>query len=129
MARTTIAAVQKIISYDAVLIPDIQPFIDDASTMVTAIIAIDNTPLAASLEMTERYLAAHLIAVTDPRLQSEQVKTLQQSFQVRLMDGLGITHFGQTAMQLDTTGRLARWNKQVVEGGGSKQFFWSGESV
>lgn len=128
MARTTIAAVQKIISYDAVLIPDIQPFIDDASLMVTNIIG--TAASEATLEMVERYLAAHLIGISDPRIQSEQVRTIQASYQVKLSDGLGITHYGSMAMQLDTSGKLSRWNKAVIAGMASAfSLVWGGKDV
>lgn len=128
MARTTIAAVQKIISYDAVLIPDIQPFIDDANVMVTAIIG--TAASEATLEMVERYLAAHLIGISDPRIQSEQVRTIQASYQVKLSDGLGITHYGSMAMQLDTSGKLSRWNKAVIAGMASAfSLVWGGKDV
>ena len=128
MARTTIAAVQKIISYDAVLIPDIQPFIDDANVMVTNIIG--TAASEATLEMVERYLAAHLIGISDPRIQSEQVRTIQASYQVKLSDGLGITHYGSMAMQLDTSGKLSRWNKAVIAGMASAfSLVWGGKDV
>ncbi len=128
MARTTIAAVQKIISYDQVLIPDIQPFIDDASLMVTNIIG--TAASAQTLEMVERYLAAHLIGISDPRIQSEQVRTIQASYQVRLSDGLGITHYGATAMQLDTSGKLSRWNKSVISGmANAFSLVWGGKDI
>jgi hypothetical protein len=114
MARTTIVKVGKIIQFDAVNVPDPQQQIDDASLLVTNIIgdALDS----ATAEMVERYLAAHLISIADPRIQSEQVKSIQASYQSRLSDGLGITHYGTTAMQLDTSGKLSRWNKSVVSG-------------
>lgn len=128
MARTTEDRVQLIIQYDTTVIPDIQPFIDDANIMVTAIVATDDTPSAASLELIERYLAAHLIAITDPRVDTEKVKSLQTKYQYLLDKGLGITHFGTTAMAMDFTGRLAAFNTRLTKGGGLKQFFWAGEA-
>lgn len=126
MPNTTKAAVDKIIQYDSTVITDVDSFIATANAMVTAIVAVDPAPSNTVLEIVERYLTAHLIGISDPRVQSEQVKNIQQTFQVKLSEGLGITHYGTMAMQLDTTGRLARWNKQVVEGRGAKQFFWAG---
>lgn len=126
MARTTLAKVQKIIQYDTTNVPDPQQQIDDASLMVTTVIG---TALSdAQAEMVERYLAAHLIAVADPRIQSEQVRAIQASYQYRLSDGLGITHYGSTAMTLDTSGKLARWNKGVLSGAtGSFDLMWGGK--
>lgn len=126
MARTTLAAVNKIIQYDSTNVPDPQLMIDSASLMVTNVIgtALD----ASTAELVERYLAAHLIAISDPRIQSEQVKTIQASYQVRLSDGLGITHFGTTAMMLDSSGKLAVWNNKVVKGMVKFDLFWAGKA-
>lgn len=124
-ATTTIAAVQKIIQYDTVLIPDVQPFIDSAIVLVDAIIgtAANDT----ILELVTRYLAAHLMAVTDPRTATEQVKSIQVSYQHKLSQGLGITHFGATAMLLDTSGKLAAHNQKVLDGIAGFTFLWCGK--
>jgi hypothetical protein len=127
--RTTEDAVKLIIEYDTNLIPDLTPFIASASLLVDTVVAIDPAPSDAILEVVERYLTAHLIGITDPRIQAEQVKSLQATYAVRLSDGLGITHFGTLAMLFDTTGRLAQWNKQTVEGRSAVQFFWAGTEV
>lgn len=116
------ADVQKIIEYDTVLIPDVQPFIDDAVALLTDVIGA-TTLSAATFDRVTKYFAAHLVAVTDPRIQSEQVKNIQQAYQFRLSDGLGITHYGATAMLLDPSGKLAAWNKKVVNGVVKVQFF------
>lgn len=127
--RTTISAVQKIIVYDTVQIPDLTPFIASASLLVDEVVAIAPSPSAGILEVVERYLTAHLVAITDPRTASEQVRSLQQSFQYKLGMGLALTHHGSMAMLLDTSGRLARWNTRAVDGAGGLQFFWSGEEA
>jgi energy-converting hydrogenase Eha subunit H len=124
MARTTLAAVNKIIQYDSTNVPDPQLMIDSASRMVTNIIGTSLDVDTA--ELVERYLSAHLIGISDPRIQSEQVKTIQASYQVRLADGLGLTHFGTTAMMLDSSGKLAVWNNKVVKGMVAFDLFWAG---
>lgn len=126
MARTTEAAVRRIIIFDDTVITDVDGFIDDASVLVDEIIAIDPAATAASMELAERYLAAHLIAITDRQTQTEQVNGLMETYQTMLRPGLELTHFGAQAMRLDTTGRLARWNMQTNTGAGAKQFFWGG---
>ena len=126
-ARTTIERVVRLIpDYDTELIPDIQPFIDDASVLVDEIIAIDPRATAASMEMTERYLSAHLVCITDRQTNTEQVKSILVTYQSLLRPGLELTHYGAQAMRLDTTGRLAGWNARTNDGGGPKQFFWAG---
>jgi energy-converting hydrogenase Eha subunit H len=121
----TVAEVQRIIQYDTTAVPDVQPFIDDAVVLATAVIGSHLT--TERFDLVCRYLAAHLIGITDPRIQSEQVKSLQASYQNKLSDGLGITHFGSMAMLLDTSGKLANWNKAVISGkAGAFAFFHAG---
>ena len=124
--RTTEDKVQAIISYDLMLIPDIDQFIADASLIVDNVIAIDSRASAAILELVERYLTAHLIAISDPRVKREQVKTLAVEYAVSLDKGFAITTYGTVAMTVDITGRLAAFNNRLITGGGIKQFFWAG---
>ncbi|MFN7318250.1 MAG: hypothetical protein ACK5S6_01960 [bacterium] len=121
---TSAEAVQQIIDYDQELIPDLTPFLDTAVALTDSVIG---TALADPLlEQVQKYLTAHFVGITDPRLQTAQVKSLLETYQVKLSLGLGITHFGQVAMTLDTSGKLAAWNTRVVEGKGRVQFFWAG---
>ena len=114
MALTTSAAVAKIIDYDTTLIPSLTPFIDDAADLVNEVIG---TSLSDTMkEKVERYLAAHFVAITDPRVSDEKVKTLSTSYQHKLNDGLAITHYGTMAMQFDTSGKLSAWNQNVIKG-------------
>ena len=129
-ATTTSAAVAKIIMFDASVITDVESFITTAGLRVDSIIGdrINST----QQEVVCRYLAAHLIAITDnsTRIQSEQVKSLQNSYTSRLSDGLGITHWGTMAMQLDTSGKLANWNKAVISGkAGAFDLFHAGRNA
>jgi len=124
--RTTEERVQAIISYDFSLIPDIDQFIADASLIVDNVVAIDSRASDATLELVARYLTAHLIAISDPRVKREQVKTLAVEYAISLDKGFGITTFGTVAMTVDTTGRLAAFNNRLITGGGIKQFFWAG---
>lgn len=126
--RTSADRVSKIIDYDTELIPDIQPFINDASIMVDTLVATDTSVSANVLELVERYLAAHFIAITDPRVATEQVGSLLTTYQYKLAQGLAITHYGSMAMFLDTSGRLSNWNNRVVEGIINPQIFWAGKA-
>lgn len=119
--------VTRIILFDTARIPEVQPFIDDAVIMLTNIIgtALDT----ATFDLVTRYMAAHLIAISDPRVNMEKVKSLQVRYDTKLDKGLGITHFGTMAMMLDSSRKLSQWNTQVVSGEGLKQFFWAGETV
>jgi hypothetical protein len=124
--RTTEDRVQAIISYDLSLIPEIDQFIADASLIVDNVVAIDSRASAATLELIERYLTGHLLAITDPRVKREQVKSLAVEYAISLDKGFGITTYGTVAMTVDTTGRLAAFNNRLITGGGIKQFFWAG---
>lgn len=120
------ADIQRMVVYDTVFIPDVQIFIDDAVAITNAVIGDALT--SAQMDVVVKWLTCHLISVVDPRIQSEQVKTLQVSYQYRLSDGLGITHYGTTAMLLDPSGKLAIWNNKVKKGLAGPDFFWAGES-
>ena len=124
--RTTEDRVALLIQYDRTFITDLQPFIDDASLIVDNVIAVAPLPAAALLEVVERYLAAHLVMVTSGQISMEKVRSIQVQYGTLLDKGFAITHWGTTAMMLDTTGRLAALNSRLLSGGGVKQFFWAG---
>ena len=115
MARTTSAAVEGIIEVDEEI--PLTPFIDIANVLVTEICEPVTTYDAARLEKIERYLSAHFYTNRDPRASSEGVSGVQSSYQNAVALGLGTSHYGQTAMLLDTAGGLARWNQQMIKGG------------
>lgn len=123
---TTVDAVQKIIQYDTTLFPDLTPFIESASLLVTDVVGIDPAPSDAVLELVTRYLTAHLLTITEPLVSHEQVKSLQATYQFKLSDGLGLSHWGSTALLMDTTGRLSRYNQQILGGHARPTLFWSG---
>lgn len=126
MARTTDDRVALLIQYDRTFITDLQPFIDDASLIIDNVVAIAPLPADNILELVERYLAAHLVMVTSGQVSMEKVRSLQVQYGTLLDKGFAITHWGTTAMMLDTTGRLAAFNTRLMQGGIGKQFFWAG---
>jgi hypothetical protein len=126
MARTTDDRVALLIQYDRTFITDLQPFIDDASLIIDNVVAIEPVPADNLLELVERYLAAHLVMVTSGQVSMEKVRSLQVQYGTLLDKGFAITHWGTTAMMLDTTGRLAAFNTRLMQGGIGKQFFWAG---
>lgn len=124
----TASQVQRIIEYDTTLIPDLTDFIADAVLFATAVIGA-GTLSTDMFDLVCRYLAAHFVAITDPRYQSEQVKSIQASYQYKLDLGLAVTHWGQMAMSLDTSGKLAARNRQAVDGIASFSLVWGGTDV
>lgn len=116
----TEADLKVICKYDESLVPDANPFIADAVSLATAVIG--NAP-----DLIVKYLACHMITLgPSPMIATEQVKSLLTTIAYKLSEGLGITHYGTMAMQLDSTGKLAAWNRRVVEGRGGFQLFWGG---
>lgn len=105
MARVTIAEVQEIISYDS-SITNIQPFIDAANLMVTAVCT--STLLSDSLlKEIERWLSAHFVAIRDPKLVSQSIGGASDSYETNKTDfGLKLTRYGQQAIALDISGAL-----------------------
>lgn len=107
MARTTSELVQGIIQVQEGV--DLAPFIDTANQLTTDICGeYDYT--AVKLELIERWLAAHFYAIFDSQLSAAKAGSVSVRFQNKIDYGLKLTHWGQTAMRLDTEGGLAAWD-------------------
>lgn len=85
-------------------------FIDTANLLVTQKLGargLDDMLLAE----IEKYLAAHLVCLRDPRMQtksvSSQMGTANTSYQGRTAMRLEATQYGQTVQMLDPTGTFA----------------------
>jgi len=119
--RTTPALVKATIETDPnITDSDIQGFIDVANELVTEKCTGSEGPATSyttvRLELIERWLACHFYAVRDPRPTSESAGPVGQSFQSAVSLGFDTSHYGQTAMRLDTNGSLARLNNQIKKG-------------
>ena len=110
MARTTPALVGGIIEVDVAI--DLAPFIDTASALVDDVAAADEDSIltVARLELIERWLSAHFYAIRDPRAFREQADRVELTYQSKVDLNLAVTHYGQQAMTLDTTGRLRTYS-------------------
>lgn len=118
MARTDSTNVRSIISVGAD-VTDLTPFIESASELVTELCA-DSGYTSTRLELIERWLAAHFIAIRDPRVSSEGAEGLSQSFMYKVGLGLHQTTYGQQAMLMDTAGNLAAMSKRTEKGAPNK---------
>ena len=103
MARTTQPAVAAIIELDATI--NVAPFIEAAAALVEEI-AVDSGHDETRLELIERWLSAHFYTNRDPRPTSEKAGPVAVSYQSAVDLNLNTSHYGQTAMILDTSGLL-----------------------
>jgi hypothetical protein len=89
---------------------EVTPFIDAANALVTEILG-SSALTTAHLKEIERWLAAHFIAVRDPRFSRVKIGGAEATFQGRYGLGLEHTSYGQQVLALDTTGKLANLAK------------------
>ena len=108
--RTTAAAVTLLLRKTPA--KDLASFIETASSVVDDLAAIATTLTAAKLEQIERYLTAHVYEISVPDVNSESVKGVSRKFRGKTDLGLNLTHFGQMAMIIDTTGTLRKMSRR-----------------
>lgn len=85
---------------------DTAPFIVAAQSLYDATVG-DALPDAHGSSVLT-WLAAHFVAVSDPRESKESTGTSSWSFEGKNHTGMGLssTQYGQMAMTMDTSGRL-----------------------
>lgn len=121
MARTNSGAVSGIIEVDTTI--PLTPFIDTASMLIEKVVATATNPdgsayhNSADLEIIERWLAAHFYATRDPRATYEQASSVAEKVESKTDLGLHNSKYGQAAMILDTSGKLAAYNQSLTKGG------------
>jgi hypothetical protein len=111
MARVTDEEVKEIISTSL----DTTAFITAANLIVSEF--LDSSGLTdAHLKEIERWLAAHLVAIRDPKVLSEAIGDAQATYEVGILGrGLNFTSYGQQVLILDTTGKLASVGKREAK--------------
>ena len=115
MARTTATEVKKIMA-TGLLDADITSIIDFANRQVTSILGGEGLT-AAVLQDIETWLTAHLIAMGKERQpEKEKVEDIGELwFQKKTGTSLLSTTYGQTALMLDSSGKLQQAAKQRVQ--------------
>ena len=113
MSRTSASAVEAIILVKSSI--SVVPFIDVANDLVTNV-CTDSDYSAATLELIERWLAAHFYAIRDPRRESEEADEVSAKFKSKVELGFNVTHYGQMAMRLDTKGNLSALDSRTKKG-------------
>ncbi len=115
--RTTEVAVAAIVEVDDTI--SLLPFIEVASRIVTKVCTSDDLE-DEDLELIERWLSAHFYKLRDQAIASEGVGKLSQSFQYKIETHLASTMYGQAAMDADTSGALAAYNREQQQGAGRR---------
>lgn len=132
MARATQADVIKIVEWqDGTNGPmiSLEPFINQAHILTDWLDSkdTDNELAEATLTAIEVQLAAHFYSVQrDPQYQSKSGAGASGSFQGATGYSLAATHFGQTAMLLDSTSLLTKRNLEAQGGKRISKTTWLG---
>jgi len=112
MARVTGAEVLAIIDTELTAI-EVAPFITVANIIVTNQLTGEHS--ADLLKEIERWLAAHFVAIRDPRAKTEKTGDASTSYYGEAGKGFDHTPYGQQVLALDTTGILASLGKRKAE--------------
>jgi len=117
--RTTQPLVRGIIKIKSTI--DLDPYIEPANELVTELCASatkGDPPVSfhtdVRLELIERWLAAHYVAVAYRRAIQESVGSVQVTYEGKVALLLHVTEYGQKAILLDTSGRLAAYNNTLL---------------
>lgn len=103
--RATEAEVKEIIDTD-ITVGQVTPFLKAANLLVTNVLT-DQEYSADLLKEIERWLAAHFVAIRDPRTTKEKIGQAEDTYQGKFGEGLSGTSYGQQVMLLDYKGVLA----------------------
>lgn len=129
-ARTTAASVKGVLlkDYDSANAPDLTPFIDAATNLVDQVSAGASdksiTLSSTTLELVERWLAAHFYAMSDQTLAQKNTGKAGGRFHGQTGMFLTATKYGQSAMSIDYSGVLRAMNDGRRAG-----VFWLGKPV
>jgi len=120
MARTNETEVRELIEVSSDL--NLTAFITAANGLTSQLASADSDGELSTTElrMIEAYLAAHFASHRDQQYQSKSTGKANATFQGKTDMYLESSLWGQTAMMLDTTGWLAKRNKENKEGGKRK---------
>lgn len=123
--RTTVVAVQSVLGTNWDGKRNLQPFIDAATVVVDRVSTLGASRgfsmVSAELEAVERWLSAHMYALTDKTYTSKSTAGSSASFVGQTGMRLDFTEYGQNAKLIDYSGSLEIIDKRkfasVVWGG------------
>lgn len=111
MSRITDTEVKNIINSE---ITDISEFISTADLIVSE--QLEGKGLTEDrLKLIELYLAAHYLTLREKQTRYEQYGAAANAYQGKTGMFLLSSFYGQTAVELDTTGTLREFGSQTVE--------------
>lgn len=112
--RTSPSKVKQIMESTDLTDPVIQGYIDTANDLITD--QLGSSGLSDTrLENIEKWLTAHMIAVTQERTTvKEQVGEARVEYAAVFGEGLKASPYGQMVQTLDTTGAFASLGKKVA---------------
>jgi len=115
MARTTVDEVKEIMDNTALDDAQITPYITVANTIVTDELGSSSELTDDKLEEIERWLTAHLIAITRERItKQEKLGDASVTYTGAFGSGLDSTPYGQMVRILDVSGILGNLGKRVI---------------
>jgi len=93
---------------------DLDPFINSANLLVTAQLG-DEELTTAQLKDIELWVAAHFVAIRSPQASRERIGDAEVYYEGKTGgEGLKLTRYGQAAIALDPTGKLANLGRKKV---------------
>ena len=123
MARTNSTAVEEILLSDygnttSRELPSLTPSIETAGNITDRVAVkaaeLGVTHTSATLELIERWLAAHCYKSSDQAFAENETLTAKAVYQGKTGMGLEGTKYGQMAMLLDFSGALTAMNRQRI---------------
>lgn len=103
--RATETEVKEIIDTN-LMEEQVSPFLKVANQMVTDLVS-DVGYASGTLREIERWLAAHFVAVRDPRVAKEKIGDAQADYHGKSDMALNFTPYGQQVMVLEYKGKIA----------------------
>jgi hypothetical protein len=112
--RATATEVKQIIDTD-LEDPVVEAYITSANTLVGEVFDDSSSVSEDSKKEIEKWLAAHFIACTrEQQMQSAKAQTAEVEYQGKTYTGLYATFYGQQAVMLDPSGKLATLGKKAA---------------
>ena len=127
--RVIQADVEAIILREFTTGDNINPFIAVASRLVDWLEVEDTDSVLSAAELIdiELYISAHFYAKANQRFSDKKTEGASATFQGTTAMFLQYTDYGQVALLLDTTGNLAKRQKEAVSGKQEAQILYIGD--